>query len=192
PRINEDMYDPIAAKASLNALKYDFSKTLSILLPENADVFNPNFHKTAELIQANLADIGVSSEIISSSGTSLQARLISGDYDTYLTGMNIHIDDPDSIFRPLLSCQSSPQGGNSSRWCSPLVEQLMDESLTESNFAQRIKNYYQIQDEIYEKRPYLPLAHVLRLDATSASISNVEVHPLTGINFQNTIKQDVN
>jgi len=69
---------------------------------------------------------------------------------------------------------------------------LLDQSLTESNFAQRIKNYYLIQDELYKQRPYLPIAHVLRLDAISKSILNVEVNPLTGINFQNAIKQDLN
>ncbi|TEW56093.1 ABC transporter substrate-binding protein [Psychromonas sp. RZ22] len=192
PRIDENIYASQQAKEKLQTLNYDFSKTLSILVPENAAVFNPNFHKTAELIQSNLADIGVMAKIESLSGTALQARLFSGDYDTYLTGINVHINDPDSIFRPLLSCASSPENGNSSRWCSPHTESLLEQSLTESNFAQRIKSYYLLQDEIYKKRPYLPIAHVLRLDAISSSVLNVQVNPLTGINFQYAIKQDLN
>ena len=109
-----------------------------------------------------------------------------------MTGINVHINDPDSIFRPLLSCNSSPATGNSSNWCSDKTQTLLDQSLTESNFNQRIKNYYLIQDEIHTQRPYLPLAHVLRLDVISNTIKNVEVNSLTGINFQNTIKQDLN
>ena len=191
PRVKDDIYNPEQAKKNLQLLSYDFSKTLTILLPENADVFNPNFHKTAELIQANLADVGVKSTIISLSGQALRVRLLTGNYDTYLTGFNVHVNDPDSLFRPLLSCDSPPEYANSSRWCSPKVQTLLDNSLTETNFAQRIKNYYHIQDEIYEQRPYLPIAHVLRIDAISSSILNVEVNPLTGINFQNAIKQDL-
>ncbi|TEW49524.1 ABC transporter substrate-binding protein [Psychromonas sp. RZ5] len=191
-RNNSDIFNPEAAKKTLVALDYDFTKVLTILLPENADVFNPNFHKTAQLIQANLADIGIQSEIVKLSGSTLQTRLSNGNYDTYLTGINVHINDPDSIFRPLLSCNSSPENGNSSRWCSYKTQVLLDQSLTESNFAQRIKNYYLIQDEIMTQRPYLPIAHVLRLDVISGRVKNVEVNSLTGINFQNTIKQDLN
>jgi cationic peptide transport system substrate-binding protein len=191
-RTNIQFYDPIEAVNTLRSLNYDFSKRLTILLPEHADVFNPNFHKTAELIQANLADIGIQTDIIKLSSLALQSRLISGDYDTYLSGINVHVGDPDSVFRPLLSCDSSAETGNSSRWCSATTQLLLDQSLTESDFVQRIKNYYQIQDELYIDRPYLPIAHVLRLDVMSSSIKHVEVNSLTGINFQHTIKQDLN
>jgi len=192
PRFEVDEFNPELAKQNLQLLNYDFSQILTILLPDSSDVFNPNFHKTAELIQANLASIGIKSQIIKLSGSALKSRLKSGDYDTFLTGINVHINDPDSIFRPLLSCNSTAETGNSSHWCSPKTQVLLDQSLTESNFAQRIKNYYLIQDELYKQRPYLPIAHVLRLDAISKSILNVEVNPLTGINFQNAIKQDLN
>ena len=192
PRVDNHFFNSALAKKNLQLHHYDFSKKLSILLPENADVFNPNFHKTAELIQANLADVGIKSEIISLSGAALQARLLSGDYDTYLTGANVHINDPDSIFRPLLSCQSSVISGNSSNWCSAKIQTLLDESLTESNLTRRIRDYYYIQDEIYKQRPYLPIAHVLRIDAFSSSIKNIEVNSLTGISFQNAIKQELN
>lgn len=192
PRINDGLYNPDKAMKTLQKLKFDFSQTLRILLPDNGNVFNPNFHKTAELIQANLATIGVKSAIITLNESALQARLKSGDYDTYLTGINVHINDPDSIFRPLLSCNSTPEMGNSSNWCSSHTQSLLDKSLTESNFAQRIRYYYRIQDQIFKERPYLPIAHVLRLDAISNSISNVEVNTLTGINFQNAIKRDLN
>jgi len=192
PRFESNVFNPEKAKQNLLLLNYDFSQTLTILLPDSSDVFNPNFHKTAELIQANLANIGIKSEIINLSGSALKSRLRSGDYDTYLTGINVHINDPDSIFRPLLSCNSSAETGNSSHWCSSQTQELLDQSLTESSFAQRIKNYYHIQEEVYKQRPYLPIAHVLRLDAISKSILNVEVNPLTGINFQNVIKQDLN
>jgi cationic peptide transport system substrate-binding protein len=191
-RINDGLYNPEKAQETLKKLNFDFTEKLRILIPDSGDMFNPNFHKTAELIQANLATVGVQSSIITLSNAALHATLQSGDYDTYLTGINVHINDPDSIFRALLSCNSTPEMGNSSNWCSAETQKLLDKSVTESYFPQRIKDYYRIQDQLYKERPYLPLAHVLRLDAISNSILNVEVNPLTGINFQNAIKQDVN
>ncbi|WP_413693020.1 ABC transporter substrate-binding protein [Psychromonas sp. KJ10-2] len=192
PRFNETLFNPEQAKKELITAQYDFSQTLQIVLPDGANVFNPNFHKTAELVQANLLAIGVQSKIVSVNDNGLQEHLNSGNYDIYLTGINVHIKDPDSIFRPLLSCHSTPETGNTSYWCDAKTQALLDKSLTESNFAQRIRNYYQIQDQIQVQRPYLPIAHVLRLDAIAKTILNVEVNPLTGINFQNAIKQDLN
>jgi len=189
--IDETLFAPEQARQTLQSLDYDFSKVLTILVPESGDTFNPNFHKTAELIQANLAAIGIQAQIINLSGKALKDRLKNGDYDTYLTGINVHINDPDSIFRPLLSCNSTPNTGNSSHWCSDETQSLLDASLSEPDFAQRIKNYYKIQVITREQRPYLPIAHVLRLDAVSNTISNIEVNPLTGINFQYAIKQDL-
>lgn len=190
--IDKQLFSPAESKKTLQSLGYNFSKILTILVPDSGDTFNPNFHKTAELIQANLSDIGIRSTIINLSGKALKDRLKKGDYDTYLTGINVHINDPDSIFRPLLSCDSTPNTGNSSHWCSPETQALLDQSLTESNFTQRIKNYYKIQVIARKQRPYLPIAHVLRLDAISHSISNIDVNPLTGISFQNAIKEDLN
>ena len=79
PYIKDHGFDSALAKKQLKALNYDFSKTLSILIPENADFFNPNFHKTAELIQANFADIGIKSNIIELSAAALQTRLLKGN-----------------------------------------------------------------------------------------------------------------
>lgn len=189
--INDD-YNPDKALKMLQQANYDFSKTLTILVPENADTFNPNFHKTAELIQANLQAIGIPSDILNLNQSAIEVRLLTGNYDTYLTGMNIHINDPDSVFRPLLSCDASPIQGNTSGWCSAHTESLINRAIIETNFAQRIKNYYQIQDEVYNNRPYLPLAHIIRLDAISSSIDNIEVNPLTGINFQYAVKKEFN
>jgi len=191
-RYDHDIYNPQQAKKTLLAEGYDFTHPITILLPEEADVFNPNFHKTAELIQGNLSSIGVKSRIIKSSGTALKRHLMKGDYDTYLTGINVHVNDPDSIFRPLLSCQASALEGNTSRWCTAATQTLLDKSLTEYNINKREKNYHLIQDQMYQQHPYFPLAHVFRLDAFAKKIKHVQVNPLTGISFKTAIKQDLN
>ncbi|WP_028862917.1 ABC transporter substrate-binding protein [Psychromonas aquimarina] len=188
PRSTHINYQPDDSLLSLKQRGYDFTKKLTILTPSDNSVFNPNFHKTAELIQANLFDIGIDSEIISLTHAELEKRLLSGDYDTYVTGINIHINDPDNLFRPLLSCDSTVLEGNSSRWCSAQVQELLDSTLIEPSFIKRVRNYYELQKIIQEQRPYFPIAHVLRMDAFNKNISGLLVNPLTGINFQNVRK----
>lgn len=188
PRSAELQYTPQLALQMLKENGFDFNNIITILTPIDHSVFNPNSHKTAELIQANLFDIGVSSEIISLPHSELEMRLASGNYDTYLTGINVHIKDPDSLFRPLLSCDATILEGNSSQWCSPEVQDLLDSTLLEPNFIKRIKNYYQLQDIVQQERPYYPIAHVLRFDAFNQNISGLHVNALTGIDFQNVRK----
>lgn len=188
PLSDKLQYSPELAKNMLEQSHFDFSKTISILTPIENTFFNPSFNKTAELIKASLLEIGVRSEIIPLAHSELEKRLASANYDTYLTGINVHIDDPDSLFRPLLSCDSTILQGNASRWCSKQVQDLLDSSLSESNFVKRVMYYYQLQAIVQEERPYYPIAHLLRIDAFNRNISGFLVNPLTGIDFQNVRK----
>jgi len=183
-------YKPQEALNTLQEMGYDFNKKITIVTPVKNSLFNHSFHKIAELIQANLLKIGVKSDIVVLTQTELEKRLISGEYDTYLTSVNGKINDPDSIFRPLLSCDSTVLAGNSSQWCSKEVQSLLNVALLESNFTTRIKSYYKLQRIIQEERVYFPIAHVLRMDAFNTNISGFLVDPFTGINFQNVKKTE--
>ncbi|WP_372882818.1 ABC transporter substrate-binding protein [Psychromonas sp.] len=189
-RSTEIQYQPQAARSALEDIGFDFDRVITILTPADNSIFNPNFHKTAELIQANLLKIGVKSKILHLNQAALHKQLISGDYDTYLTGINGNINDPDSIFRPLLSCDSTVLEGNSSQWCSKEVQNLLNSNLQEDNFARRIKNYYKLQEIIQGQRIYFPIAHILRMDAMRNNISGIQVDPFTGINFQHVNKTE--
>lgn len=183
PRIQATVYAPQKSLQTLKLNGFDFDKTLIILAPINNSIFNPNFFKTAELIQSNWANIGVKSEIVLLRDNALQNALLKGDYDLYLTGNSPYIKDPDNIFRPLLSCNVGQLEGNSSQWCDTPTQTLLDETLLEVNFIQRVKNYYQLQENNQEQRIYLPIAHLLRFDVFNKNIKGLQVDALTGINF---------
>jgi cationic peptide transport system substrate-binding protein len=191
PRIAKAIYAPQESLIQLKKNNFDFSQTIRILAPAKNSIFNPNFYKTAELIQANWADIGVKSVIILLHATELNEVLSKGDYDIYLTGRDPYIKDPDNLFRPLLSCNASPLEGNTSQWCDAQVQSLLDTTLLEVNFIQRVKSYYQLQEYIQAQRIYQPIAHMLRFDVFNKHISNLQVNSLTGINFQFVKKDNV-
>lgn len=188
PRLQRIDFDPQKSHKILVANNFDFSKKLRILTPIKNSIFNPNFYKTAELIQSNLTDIGIKSEIIQLRSIELQVALLTGEYDLYLTGISPYIRDPDNLFRPLLSCNSNQLEGNTSQWCDKKMQALLDDTLLEVNFIQRVKNYYQLQKDIQTQRIYLPIAHLLRFDVFNKNISGLQVDPLTGINFY-TVKK---
>jgi len=183
PRIGNAQFSPSESMKILNAQQYDFTNILTILTPLENSNFNPNFYKTAELIQSNLRNIGISSKIVQLRNAELQRALVTGNYDLYLSGISPYIHDPDNLFRPLLSCNASPLEGNTSHWCDHAMQQLLDETLLEINFIKRIRNYYQLQEAIQAQRMYLPIVHLLRFDVVNQNISGLQINPLTGINF---------
>ncbi|PKF61083.1 ABC transporter substrate-binding protein [Psychromonas sp. psych-6C06] len=188
PRTEKVRFSPEESIQELQKNEFDFSRTLRILAPIKNSIFNPNFYKTAELIQSNLTDVGVSSVIVQLRQAELQAALLSGDYDLFLTGISPYIKDPDNLFRPLLSCNANPLEGNTSQWCDDNIQSLLDDTLLETNFIQRVKNYYQLQEQIQSQRIYLPIAHLLRFDVFNQNISGLQIDPLTGINFDKVQK----
>jgi cationic peptide transport system substrate-binding protein len=188
PHIEKYHHSPEQIIEILTANKFDFTQTLRILAPIKKSIFNPNFYKTAELIQSNWADVGVKSEIILLRGIDLDKALVDNEYDLFLTGKSPNIKDPDNLFRPLLSCNINQLEGNTSQWCDETTQQLLDATLLEANFNQRVKNYYKLQEIIQSQRIYLPIAHLLRFYVFNKNISNIQVNPLTGIDFHNVKK----
>ncbi|MEI6895960.1 MAG: ABC transporter substrate-binding protein [Psychromonas sp.] len=188
PRIPKADFNPQQSRFLLKQSNFDFSKTLRILTPIKNSIFNPHFYKTAELIQSNLADIGVISKIIQLRHVELQLALTEGEYDLYLTGISPYTNDPDNLFRPLLNCNANALAGNSSQWCDNKMQRLLDDTLLEVNFIQRVKNYYQLQEDIQAQKIYIPIAHLLRFDVSNKNISKLQINPLTGINFHHVKK----
>ncbi|MCP5076627.1 MAG: ABC transporter substrate-binding protein [Psychromonas sp.] len=183
PRIQKANFSPKQSAKQLIDNNFDFTKTLRIIAPVKNSIFNPNFYKTAELIQSNWSDIGVKSEIVLLRKAEIELALKTGDYDIFLTGNSPYIKDPDNLFRPLLSCNANALEGNSGYWCNSEMQQILDNTLLEVSFIQRVKNYYKLQELIQEQRIYLPIAHLLRFDVFNDNITDVQVDPLTGINF---------
>lgn len=188
PRTLKQNFSPEDSLQKLQANNFDFERTLRILGPIKKSIYNPNFYKTAELIQANWANIGVKSEIILLRQNELDLALQSGDYDIFLTGKSPNINDPDNIFRPLLSCKVNQTEGNTSQWCDPETQALLDSTLVKSSFIQRVKNYYQLQELVQSQRIYLPIAHLLRFDVYNKNITNIQVDTLTGISLHQVNK----
>src|SRR5690606_32669765 len=79
--------------------------------------YNPNAQRMAELIQADLAQIGVRAEIVSYEWNEFRRRLDQGEHDSVLIGWVADNADPDNFFRPILSCAAAQGGNNRTNWC---------------------------------------------------------------------------
>lgn len=93
-RITE--YNPTEARARLKALGLE-KLTLKLWVPTSSQAWNPSPLKTAELIQADMAQIGVKVIIMPVEGRFQEARLMDMNHDLTLSGWATDSNDPDSF-----------------------------------------------------------------------------------------------
>lgn len=181
-------YDPEKAKRLLQEAGHP-NLNINIWAMPVQRVYNPNARRMAELMQSDLAQIGVSASIVSYEWNTFRRRLSRGEHDTVLIGWYADNADPDNFFRPLLSCAAVATGGNRANWCHPGFDQLLYSAIATTNAEERKALYQSAQHLLNQQQPLLPIAHSKRFQAQQKNIRGVELPPYGGINFRLATKQ---
>ncbi len=175
-------YNPAKARQILESLgKKDL--VLHLWVPIVSQSYNPSPLKTAELIQADLAQIGIRVIIVPVEGRFQEARLMEMNHDLTLSGWSTDSNDPDSFFRPVLSCAAIHSQTNYAHWCNPAFDGLLHQALLSQQLSQRIDYYQQAQSILEQQLPVLPLASSLRLQAYRYDIKGLVLSPFGNSSF---------
>ncbi len=175
-------YNPEKAKQQLAALGLE-NMTLQLWVPTSSQAWNPSPLKTAELIQADMAQVGVKVMIVPVEGRFQEARLMDMNHDLTLSGWSTDSNDPDSFFRPLLSCAAIESQTNFAHWCHREFDTLLQKALTSQQLASRIEAYDEAQTILARELPVLPLASSLRLQAYRYDIKGLVLSPFGNASF---------
>jgi len=176
-------YDRNYAIALLREAGYSKGLELTMSVPLEPKAYNPSPRKTAELIQANLADVGIKLKLMTDDRFD-RSNLNENTYiDLYLTGWSAHTGDPDNFFRPLLSCDSKRAGLNVSSWCNPDFDFLLDLALEVDKPRYRLNLYKQAQNILNEEFPVIPLNHGMQMQAHDRSLQGFKVSPFNAQPF---------
>lgn len=175
-------YNPQKARDELKALGIE-NLHLNLWVPSASQAWNPSPMKTAELLQADLAQIGVRVTIVQVDGRFQEARLMEMNHDLTLTGWSTDSNDPDSFFRPLLSCAAIASQTNYAHWCNPEFDDLVHRALLSQQLATRIDYYDRAQALLAKELPVLPLAYSLRLQAYRHDIKGLVLSPFGNASF---------
>lgn len=175
-------YNPTKAKQQLAALGLE-NMTLQLWVPTSSQAWNPSPLKTAELIQADMAQVGVKVVIVPVEGRFQEARLMDMNHDLTLSGWSTDSNDPDSFFRPLLSCAAIESQTNFAHWCHREFDTLLRKALTSQQLASRIEAYDEAQAILARELPVLPLASSLRLQAYRYDIKGLVLSPFGNASF---------
>ena len=174
-------YNPAEARRRLQALGLS-NLTLKLWVPTSSQAWNPSPLKTAELIQADMAQVGVK-VIIPVEGRFQEARLMDMSHDLTLSGWATDSNDPDSFFRPLLSCAAIGSQTNLAHWCNREFDEVLQKALISQQLASRIEAYKEAQHILARDLPVLPLASSLRLQAYRYDMKGLVLSPFGNASF---------
>lgn len=182
-------YNPDKAREALKALGIE-DLHLRLVVPTTSMSWNPSPLKTAELLQADLAQVGVRVTIIPVEGRFQEAQLMAMNHDLTLTGWATDSNDPDSFFRPLLSCAAIRSQTNYAHWCSPSFDEALQRALLSQQLSARIDSYDRAQQILAQELPVLPLASSLRLQAYRHDIKGLVLSPFGNASFAGVYRDD--
>jgi dipeptide transport system substrate-binding protein len=169
-------FDPKAAKAAVEKLGLSGTKVTVWAMPVSRP-YNPNGRRTAEILQANLHDIGLDAEIVSFEWGEYLKRSNDPKHDgAVLAGWTADNGDPDSFLTPLLAC-ASVGGNNKAVWCNKDFDHLLERARSESDPALRSSLYQQAQQIAADESPWIPLANGLITVATSKRVTGFQIEP---------------
>lgn len=189
---NDDLpqlpFDQSRAKALLTEAGYANGFSMDIWAMPVQRLYNPNALKMAEMMQADLAQIGVRATIVSYEWNSFRRKLSNNEHDSVLIGWSADNADPDNFFRPLLSCSAAQTGTSRANWCDANFDRLISQALLTSDQKQRRSYYMAAQQYLAEQMPLLSIAHSQRFQALNSDISGIDINPYGGISLATAVK----
>ncbi len=182
PQLTE-AYNPEKAKVLLAEAGFAKGFSLDIWAMPVQRLYNPNALKMAELMQADLAQIGVKARIVSYEWNTFRRKLTQAEHDSVLIGWSADNADPDNFLRPLLSCAAAVSGSNRANWCDEHFDNLLQQAVNTADLNERRAFYLQAQQYQAQQMPLMPIAHSKRFQVRSSNVSGVAINPYGGVNF---------
>ena len=144
-------YDPEKAKELLTEAGYPDGFECSIYV--NGDVRT----RSAQIIQAQLAEVGIKVDISTYEWGALLDSLNAGDHEMYLLGWSNTSMDPDGSVYNLFYSANHGATGNRSFYSNDEVDQLILDGQHENDESKRMEIYKELQKVLHEESPWCPL-----------------------------------
>ena len=110
--IKDDPFDQAAAQKMLAAAGYPNGFSTDLWAMPVQRPYNPNAKRIAELMQADLAKIGVKAEIKSFEWGEYRKRMQAGEHQMGMLGWTGDNGDPDNFLHTLLGCDAAKSGAS--------------------------------------------------------------------------------
>ncbi len=141
--------------------------------------YNPDARRIAELVQSDLAKVGVKAKIVSYEWGEYRKRAQAGEHQMAQLGWTGDNGDPDNFFVPLAACSSR----NTAQWCDKSFDDLVVKAAKISSQAERAKMYEQAQVVMHDQAPFYFLAHSVVYLPMRSSVTGYKMSPFGAHRF---------
>lgn len=169
-------YDPEKAKQLLAEAGLPDGFEMELYAMPVPRPYMPDGQKVAEAIQKNLADVGVTANIVSFEWATYLEKAANGEADAFLLGWTGDNGDADNFLYVLLD-QDNIGSNNYTYYKNQELHDLLIQAQTEVDENTRNDLYKQAQVIIHEDAPWVPLAHSTPLLAGGKNVVNFKAHP---------------
>ena len=145
--------------------------------------YNPDARRMAEMMQADLAKVGIRANIVSYEWGEYRKRVQNAEHDMALLGWTGDNGDPDNFFVPLAGCAAAKPGGGSARNGATRTSSAGAEAVDTANQAERAKLYEQAQVIMHEEAPFFLIAHSVVFLPMRKNVVNFKMSPFGRMQF---------
>ena len=146
--------------------------------------YNPNGKKMGEMMQQDLAKIGIKAKLITYDWPTYLAKSRKGEHQMIQMGWTGDNGDPDNFLGVLLGCASIASGGNLANWCHKKFNNIILKAKRTLDPKKRTYLYKKAQQIFNNELPWVPLAHSVVFRAMDNRVQGYKIDPLGGDIFR--------
>lgn len=179
-------YNPEKAKEMLKAAGIEKLDSDLWWMPVQRP-YNPNAKRMAEMVQADLAKVGINVTLVSYEWGEYRKRMQAGEHQMGFLGWTGDNGDPDNFLAVLLGCnkEGKPNANNIPKWCNTQFQADIGKAVEVTDIAERTKLYQDAQKIVAAETPWLNVAHSTVFEPIRKEVSGYKVSPLGSHEFQN-------
>ncbi len=177
-------YNPEKAKEMLKAAGVENLQSDIWWMPVQRP-YNPNAKRMAEMIQADLAKVGITTTLVSYEWGEYRKRMQAGEHQMGFLGWTGDNGDPDNFLAVLLGCnaEGKPNGNNIPKWCDTEFQTAINKAAEITDQAERTKLYVEAQKIVAAQTPWLNIAHSTVFEPVRKSVSGYKISPFGSHEF---------
>ncbi len=176
--IPDVVYDPEKAKALLIAAGVATPFDIDLWYQPVSRPYNPNGKRIGEMMQADLAKIGVNAKLVTYEWGEYRKRAQAGEDMTAQLGWTGDNGDPDNFFFLDGCTNGKPAVSNIPKWCNAEFNDLLVKARLVADQGERTKMYQRMQQIEHDEQPELLVAHSIVSEAMRANVVGYKQSPL--------------
>ena len=181
--IKDYPYDAEKAKALLKKAGVATPLEIDLWYMPVQRPYNPNAKRIAEMMQADLAKVGVNAKLVTYEWGEYRKRAQQGEHMTVQLGWTGDNGDPDNFFFLRGCAAARPGGQNLSKWCDKGYDDRLNKAKSLADQKERAKLYIEMQAIEHDAAPDMKIAHSVVYEVMSARMTGYKQSPLGAHQF---------